>query len=131
MKRPSGEMADARNDPDRAGRINELYQFGHNEFIALTAKYDIFSVELTKNLYAQAAEKDHVNQALWSQLHTQNLQVVEITSSMAWSLILRFRRFRLWLIPSGGMREKLLKIIFQSLRIWRKDGFCSVYQKVI
>ena len=36
----------ALNDPKRARRINEIYGFTHKDFIALTAKYDIFSTEL-------------------------------------------------------------------------------------
>src|SRR4030095_11306685 len=33
-------LFEALNDADRARRIKELYRFGHNEFIALTAAYD-------------------------------------------------------------------------------------------
>lgn len=124
-------LFEAINDPDRAGKVKELYQFGHIDFIALTAKYDVFSVELMPSLSAQVVEKEQANQALRSQLHAQNLKMAEITNSMAWSAIMRLRRIRLWIAPHDGKREKLLSLVFQSLRVWKNEGFISVFLKII
>ena len=120
-------LFEALNDPDRAKRINELYRFGHNEFITLTAKYDVFSAELIPNLFAQVAEKEQINQ----QLRAQNQQVMEITSGRAWPLMVYFRRLRLRIAPPAGKLEKLLRLAFQGLRTWKNEGPGSVYRKVI
>ena len=38
-------LFEALNDPARAKKIKELYNFSHQDFIQLSAKYDVFSVE--------------------------------------------------------------------------------------
>ena len=124
-------LFEALNDSRRAQKIKELYRFTHTDFVGLTAKYDVFSAELIPALSAQSAEKDRENQALLSRIHAQDRQMAEITGSMAWSVITRFRRLRLKIAPSGGRLERLLKLFFQSLRVWKNDGLGSVYRKTI
>ena len=43
-------LFEAINNPNRAKRIKELYNFTYIDFIALTGKYDIFATELIQNL---------------------------------------------------------------------------------
>ena len=45
------------------------------------------------------------------------------------SLISRLQPLRLWLAPQGGRRDKLLRIIYYSLRTWRQEGLVAVYRK--
>jgi len=48
----------ALNDRDRFNKINRLYNFGVNEFIELTAKYDVFSIERLKTLNLKLDESN-------------------------------------------------------------------------
>jgi GT2 family glycosyltransferase/glycosyltransferase involved in cell wall biosynthesis len=124
-------LFEALNDPERAKKIKELYQFSYTDFFALAGTYDVFSTVLIPNLSAQVDEKERTNQRLLSQLHARNLEMVDITSSITWSILRRLRQIRSWIAPAGGMREKLLRLIFQGLRIWKNEGIHSVYRKVI
>jgi hypothetical protein len=48
-------LFEALNNPTRAGKIKELYNFSHLDFVKLTAEHDVFSVETKKN-YTLLAE---------------------------------------------------------------------------
>ena len=101
-------LCDALNDPDRAMKINDLYGFSSKDFIVLTAKYDIFSVELITGLIAQVVEKEQSVQALAGQLS-------EITVSRAWRVAMFLRRVREWLAPHGSWRGRLSKRLLSAL----------------
>jgi hypothetical protein len=88
-KRPE-LLFEALNQPDGAKKIAELYSFKPNDFIALTAKKDVFSVE--------AKEKEQV--------------LVEILNSNTWKLALFIRKIRIWMFPSDSYGEYLVKKIF-------------------
>ena len=117
-------LYEALNDPDKARKIDELYGFSHKDFFILAAKYDVFSTELIPSLSAQLADKEHENQAL-------QLQLNRYQSGVAGSITSGWRRFRLWIAPSGGRREKLLIMIFQGLRIWKNEGLRSAFRRFI
>ena len=87
-------LFEALNEPDRAKKIVELYSFKPDDFIALTAKKDVFSVEAKE----KAKEKEQV--------------LVEILNSNAWKLALFIRKIRMWMFPSGSYGEYLVKKIF-------------------
>jgi GT2 family glycosyltransferase len=50
---------------------------------------------------------------------------------MKQSLFSHLHRARTWFAPAGSKREKVLKMIVQSFRILKNEGFSSVYRKVI
>ena len=60
-------LFEAINDPDRAKKIKEIYDFTYSDFIALTGHYDIFSVVQKENLYQQLREREQSVQALTAQ----------------------------------------------------------------
>jgi GT2 family glycosyltransferase/glycosyltransferase involved in cell wall biosynthesis len=62
------QLFEAINDPERSRRIDELYGFSQKDFIALTAKYDVFSIEFKSSFYPQLAEKEQLVQVLTAQL---------------------------------------------------------------
>jgi len=74
---------------------------------ALTAQV-IEQEQQVRVLTAQVAERDQQVQALSAQLW-------EITISKAWRLALVFRRIRLFLIPPGGRRDRLVKKLFSVI----------------
>jgi GT2 family glycosyltransferase len=76
-------LFEAINDPDRARRIDELYGFNQKDFIALTAKYDVFSSELKPDLYSQLAEKEQAIQSLSTQLAEREQQAVLLQAQLA------------------------------------------------
>ena len=89
-----GLIFEALNEPIRAEKIRNLYNFSSAEFVQLTGQYDLFSNELKRNvpmLEAQVAEKDQ-------QLH-------EIYNSRAWKLILNYRKIRSKFLHTNQTRK--------------------------
>jgi glycosyltransferase involved in cell wall biosynthesis len=76
-------LFEAVNDPDRARKINEFYRFSHKDFIALTAKYDVFSFELIADLTAQVAEKEQSIQYLTTQVAEKEQSIQYLTTQVA------------------------------------------------
>ena len=116
-------LFEALNDPGRARKINELYRFSHKDFIALTAKYDVFSVELIADLTAQVAEKEQAIQYLTTQVAEKEQSVQALTEqvaekehelliihqSRAWRVAMLLRRARERLAPRGSWHARLLR----------------------
>jgi len=88
-------LFEALNDPDRSSRIEALYGFTQKDFAELSARYDIFSVELVASLESQIqvlrVEAEAKNQVL--------LILDEIQGSRAWKLVTRLREIRAKLFP--------------------------------
>jgi len=74
------------NDPAAAPTIKDAYNFGHSEFVNLTAQHDVFSVRAIQDLNQQLIEKELRVAELSS-----NLQA--ITQSRAWKLASRLQKF--------------------------------------
>ncbi len=53
-------LFEAINDPQKANKIKSLYHFKHKDFIALTAGYDSFSLEIIAQLNKKIANKDRI-----------------------------------------------------------------------
>ena len=111
-------LFEALNDPNRANKILRQYNFGHKEFTKITAKKDVFSIELANNLSNQLAQQNVKLVNLGEQLH-------EITTSKAWRLAMLFRQIRLFLLPSSSLRTRiaqklysLLQNFFKEARLW-------------
>ena len=102
-------LSDALNDPDRAMKINDLYGFSSKDFIALTAKYDIFSVELITGLMAQVAEKEQSVQELTAQVAERDNQVQAITNTRAWRAALWLQRTQSFLLPHRSLRARIAR----------------------
>lgn len=68
-------------------------------------------------------QKNQVIQALTAQL-------TEIRNSTAWSIALRITRLGLILFPRGTQRERMARLLIQSLRIWRREGSKVLLQKI-
>lgn len=93
------------NDPEKAKKIYALYNFSHNDFIELTAKYDVFSIELITKLAAQV-------HTLSSQLQNVRAELENIHNSKAWKLTQFINRLRFSLAPPSSFRERILHSIF-------------------
>lgn len=95
-------LFEALNDPNRAGRVAQLYNFNQQEFFKLSAKYDIFSMELaskfasqTSRLSVMITERNALAQAL-----------SEIHNSRAWKLITAYRDLQAKFISALSYRTK-------------------------
>lgn len=67
------------NDPIRAALVKDVYNFGHAEFVKLTAEHDVFSVKTIQDQNLQLIEKEHKLAEVSSNLQT-------ITQSRAWKI---------------------------------------------
>jgi glycosyltransferase involved in cell wall biosynthesis/uncharacterized coiled-coil protein SlyX len=79
-------LFEALNDPDRAGKINALYDFGLVDFFELTGKHDVFSAEKEQALQAltaQVAEKEQTVQAFSAQVADNEQSVKALTAQVA------------------------------------------------
>jgi len=177
-------LMEAVSSPVRTGRLKQLYGFDYNTLIALSGKYDGFSllklselqVELqkcksylvqTKNQIAEQVvqiadygqiivDRDAtiaelnmavVDRATIAELNmavvdrdariaatSQSVtelhqQIAEIRNSTAWSIALRITRVGQFLFPSGSKREKGIRLLLQGIRVWRREGARSFFQK--
>jgi O-antigen biosynthesis protein len=99
---------EALNDPIRAKKLKEEYNFSHADFIKLSAKHDVFSIEI-RNLHEQ---------------------LTGIMNSETWKLALFFRQTREKLIPIGSQRDKLAQRAYSSLKMWRNEGMKALIVKI-
>ena len=93
---------EALNDPDRSSRIAALYGFTQKDFAGLSAKYDVFSVELLSHLTSQVQTLTSQVQILTSEIDEKDKSVqmlLEIQGSRAWKLVTAFREIQARLIP--------------------------------
>ena len=116
-------LFNALNDPNRAKKIEALYDFTQQDFFVLTAQYDVFSVEKVRNLSNQLAERDGQiaeRNAQITELNTQiaerNAELHEIKSSKAWRFALLLREMRILLIPPDSLREHIARSVINRLR---------------
>lgn len=80
-------LFDALNDPERMKRINELYDFSHKDFVTLTAKNDVFSMELGR-------------------------EFGDFRTSPAWRVARILHSIMIFFIPPGSQRLMLVKKLF-------------------
>ena len=70
--------------------------------------------QLLAQLNAHQRERDQ-----WmSQLEAAHTRLAEIESGFSWRLVRRLRRLRLWLVPHGGHRERLIRRSLSAARRW-------------
>ena len=107
-------------EPSRAKKIKELYGFSHKDFIALTAKRDILSIELLTNLTTQVAEKEQAVQSQKQQLqhyetNTRSLTATlnEIYNSRGWRILQKLLALRLAIIPRNSLRESFFRFLLK------------------
>lgn len=74
-------------------------------------------------LSVQLAEKEQSAQSLSAQL-------TEIINSKAWKFVSFLRRVRVYLLPPGSRREKLIRWAYFALKIWRSEGLIVLIQKI-
>jgi hypothetical protein len=95
------------NDPKRAQAIDELYGFANKDFVPLSVKHDVFSVQL---LAEQAARVEALVQK-----HS------EAINSEDWNAVKVFRTMRTSFFPPGSTRERLARFIWHPiLRYFQK-----------
>jgi len=82
------------NDPDRARRINELYGFRHKDFIALTAHYDVFSIDEKNDLHSK---------------------LKEITNSKKWKAALLLGHIGAVIAPESSLRYRMLNKLYEHI----------------
>ncbi len=95
-------LFEALNDAGRAARINELYQFNHSDFIALSARHDVFSIRAAADLMQQLARRER--------------ELAELENSRAWKFALWMRRFRLALAPPNSPQAHVLGAIYRIVK---------------
>lgn len=108
-------LFDILQDPKQFAVIQELYGFSIKDFFVLTAQYDIFGLEslrlrdlLLAELNTQLAERNAQLAEYNARLAEREAQLAEIYSSKIWRMGLLLRRIRLWVIPPGSIRARLL-----------------------
>jgi hypothetical protein len=116
-------LFEAMNDPVRAEKNRALYGFGHSEFIALTARHDVFSSDLTASLSNQAqkfSEQEALHaramEALQAQLMQKEQSLQEIVNSRGWRLVIALRKIRSFLLPPGSPQERFVRFLFDHPR---------------
>jgi glycosyltransferase involved in cell wall biosynthesis len=104
-------LFNAINDPVRSKKINSLYGFSKNDFVKLTAKYDVFSIE----------EKDN----LLSQINDLTAQLRVITNSKKWKITIILARISALVAPKTSLRyrilSKLYRVIVYPIGVIRKN----------
>ncbi len=122
-------MFEAISDPTRAANIKRLYNFDYSDFIALTAKHDVFSREEVSTLLRNATERDLDIEALTNTLdEIYQSPIGKLIEPMRWYD--RRRRLALKLIKSlpalisvsGG----LMPLIRTIIRVWRYEKIQGV-----
>ncbi|MGB8214481.1 MAG: glycosyltransferase [Anaerolineales bacterium] len=108
-------LFEALNNPERAGRIEQLYGFNHSDFVTLTARNDIFSIELVQTLSFQLAEIQSSNVSLAGQVQELNFQLAEIQKSKAWKMAMFLRQIRLAIMPPGSRRARWLSGLMRAI----------------
>ena len=94
-------LFEALNDPQRAQVIEKLYGFANKDFVPLTVKHDIFSIQL---LAEQAARMEEL-----SQKHSETM------NSEDWKAVRLFRTMRTSFFPSGSTRERFARFLWHPL----------------
>jgi len=99
---------EALDDKNRMRRIFDLYNFSYTDFIELTAKHDIFSVEPVRNLGNQLAESNAQLAESNTQVQTLANELQEIKKSKVWRVALFLRRLRVLIFPSSSLQFRLV-----------------------
>ncbi len=94
-------LFEALNDPGRAQAIESTYGFANKDFVPLTVKHDVFSVEL---LAKQSARLEELSQ-----------RQAEIVNSRAWKFLMTLRRLFAFFFPPGSRREKMARYLLQPV----------------
>jgi glycosyltransferase involved in cell wall biosynthesis len=103
------------NDPVKAEKVKHLYGFSNIDFIALTARHDVFSFELITSLKSQIGtlgaqilekesqilekesqilEKENQIRERNYQIHILLQEIADMKNSRAWKLLLTYRKIR-------------------------------------
>lgn len=136
-------LFEALNDPDRARKVNELYQFRHSNFVALAGEQDVFSVKSIGRLNQTLVERDeqlarrndqiaYLEKDIW----VLSTNLAQTYSSRSWRLMapLRWiggqsRRVIWWfkvLLAMFSHFGGLFPFIRIIIRVWRKDGLAGI-----
>lgn len=95
-------LFEALNDPQRAQVIHDLYGFANKDFVPLTVKHDVFSVQ---SLTEQVEAKEELSRRL-----------AEIVNSKAWKLVMTLRRLRISLLPSASFQERVAQLLWRPIQ---------------
>jgi glycosyltransferase involved in cell wall biosynthesis len=98
-------LFDALNDPEKGKRLQELYGFGHADFITLTGSQDVFSIEQKARLITQVKELASLNTEKDKIIKALSALISEIQSSRAWKVISAYRDIRAKLF-SGSVNSQ-------------------------
>jgi glycosyltransferase involved in cell wall biosynthesis len=102
-------LFEALNDPGRAQILDELYGFSNKDFVPLTVKHDVFSIQLVAEQTARLEELSQKN------AKTRNTNI--------WNVVEMFRTMRTSFFPPGSTREKFARSIVQPiLRYFQKKA---------
>jgi GT2 family glycosyltransferase len=111
-------LFEAINNPVREKKIRELYNFSRLDFIELTGKHDVFSVEVIRDLQTFLAERD-------AQLAERDAQLAERDAQLAErdSELFAIKSSRTWkaMMAVGKMRALLRSYVLLPLRLYRKN----------
>jgi glycosyltransferase involved in cell wall biosynthesis len=124
------------NDFARSKKVEELYGFTQKDFIKLSAKYDVFSVETIRTLYAQLAERDTQLAERDAQLAERDAQLAErdaqlheIKISKTWRAAIFLRRARVFLIPPNSLQAKIVRrvasVILFTLKFRKREEYVA------
>jgi glycosyltransferase involved in cell wall biosynthesis len=94
-------LFEALNDPQRAQVIEKLYGFANKDFVPLTVKHDIFSIQL---LAEEAARMEEL-----SQKHSETM------NSEDWKAVKLFHTMRTSFFPPGSTRERFARFLGHPL----------------
>ena len=109
-------LFDALNDPDRSRKIKDLYDFSSKDFIALTAKHDVFLNGLITTLpFIEEAEKK---------------QAMTARNRRAWTIIEFLWRLRLSVAPDGSRREQFAYILIRASQIAKNEGLLALFKAI-
>ena len=87
-------LFDALNDPQKGKRLQQLYSFGHADFIALTGSHDVFSLEQKSKLSTQVKDLTALLIEKEQALGRLSALLAEIQSSRAWKVFSAYRSIR-------------------------------------
>lgn len=75
-------LFDLLSDAKKSEEIKSLYGFDYRDFIALTAKYDVFSLEAVATLNNVVVERDRQVSSLTQTVDEQNIQIVNLNQTV-------------------------------------------------
>lgn len=108
------------NNPEKAKKIKEVYDFNYRDFTELTAKHDIFSITAVTELTHKLVVMD-----------SQVQEMEKIKNRKVWQTVNILKRLFIWMIPPNSWQAQFLKrisafIYFQSRNWTAKDDLLLI-----